>query len=144
MHKISTDHTSEEAVSGVVAGLIDCDERVTWRAKHFGVRQYLTAVITEMRSPSFFADEMEKGAFKRFRHEHHFTHDNGITHMQDIFDYTSPLGLLGRFADWLFLKRYMTTLLTRRNKTIKGFAESERWKEVLFVEKKVTPSESNS
>jgi len=44
--------------------------------------------------------------------------------MKDIFVYTAPLGLLGVFADVLFLKRYMARLLVERNATLKRFAEA--------------------
>jgi hypothetical protein len=47
------------------------------------------------------------------------------------FDYTAPLGPIRRIADKIFLKKYMTELIKKRNQTIKEFAESERWKIVL-------------
>lgn len=131
LHKISTAHTDEEAIAGVTSGLIGPDEEVTWRARHFGVAQKLTSRITEYNSPDFFVDEMVKGAFKRFRHEHHFKTDDNATIMTDVFDYNSPLGLLGKLADSLFLKNYITELLRKRNLTIKEFAESDKWKEIL-------------
>lgn len=51
--------------------------------------------------------------------------------MTDRFDYKSPLGFLGRLADLLFLEKYMTRLLIKRNKTIKELAESEKGKLVF-------------
>ena len=51
--------------------------------------------------------------------------------MIDIFDYESPLGILGKIADRLFLEKYMKVLLEKRNDIIKEFAESEKWKKVL-------------
>ena len=35
-----------------------------------------------------------------------------------------PLGPLGMLADWLFLRRYLTTLLLERNAYLKREAES--------------------
>jgi len=131
LHKISTQQTNEEAIAGVTSGLIKKNEWVTWRAKHFGITQELTAKITEFKSPEFFVDEMEKGIFSRFRHEHIFQENGNQTLMIDIFNYKSPLGILGRIADYLFLERYMKSFLEKRNITIKEFAESNRWKEVL-------------
>lgn len=132
LHKISTAHTNEEAIAGKTSGLISLHETVTWRAKHFGVWQKLTSKITGFESPNYFADEMIEGAFKRFKHEHFFTVKDDSTVMKDIFDYDSPLGFLGKFADVLFLKRYMIELLEKRNETIKDFAESNRWQEVIY------------
>lgn len=74
---------------------------------------------------------MVKGAFKDFKHEHHFTDCKEGTLMTDIFIYKSPYGILGRIADKLFLKNYMTKLLIKRNSVVKDFAESDKWKEVI-------------
>ena len=108
LHKISTEHTNEEAVAGKTSGLIGLNESVTWKAKHFGIYQRLTSKVTEFDRPNYFVDELVNGAFKNFRHEHHFTDLNDGTLMKDFFDYKSPLGILGKLADNLFLKTYMT------------------------------------
>ncbi|MEM6722758.1 MAG: SRPBCC family protein [Bacteroidota bacterium] len=131
LHKISTEHTKEEAIAGVTSGLIGANESVTWRAKHFGVYQTLSSRITAFDRPHFFLDEQAKGIFKRFKHEHRFHVMEEGTQMLDIFDYESPLGILGKIADWLFLERYMTKLLMTRNATIKEFAETDNWQLVL-------------
>ncbi|RTY89125.1 MULTISPECIES: SRPBCC family protein [unclassified Flavobacterium] len=93
--------------------------------------QLLTSKITAFESPDYFADEMVSGAFKSFRHEHHFADFNNGTLMTDYFDYQSPFGFFGKLADALFLKKYMRNLLEKRNATIKDFAESEKWKTVI-------------
>ena len=131
LHKISTQHTNEEAIAGRTSGLINFGESVTWRAKHFGVYQTLTSKITAFENPNFFVDEMQSGIFKSFRHQHLFSEEQNATVMTDIFEYQSPFGILGKLADKLFLKMYMTQLLEKRNQTIKVFAESNRWEEVL-------------
>ncbi|WP_282161526.1 SRPBCC family protein [Ulvibacterium marinum] len=131
LHKISTEHTNETAISGKTSGLLGEGEWVTWRARHFGVYQSLTSKITEFIRPDFFSDEMVRGAFKSFRHEHHFNDFNGGTLMIDYFDYKAPFGFLGNLVDELFLKNYMKGLLEKRNQTIKEFAESKRWKEII-------------
>jgi ligand-binding SRPBCC domain-containing protein len=123
IHMASTAHTGERAIAGRTKGLIELGETVTWRAKHFGVWQNLTSKITEFDYPNYFVDEMVDGTFKSFRHEHKFEANENGTIMRDRFDYRSPLGLLGKLADWLFLKRYMTRLLEERNKVIKAEAE---------------------
>ncbi|AIY13981.1 SRPBCC family protein [Cellulophaga baltica] len=131
LHKISTGHTNETAIAGKTSGLIEMDEWVTWNAKHFGMYHKLTSQITEFERPTLFVDEMVQGAFKGFRHEHHFEDLNGGTLMTDYFDYESPFGILGTLADKLFLKKYMTDLLTTRNHSIKDFAETAKWKKIV-------------
>lgn len=93
MHKISTEQTNEKVIAGKTSGLIGMSESVTWRAKHLGIYQNLTSKITEFDRPNYFADEMQKGVFKEFKHEHHFSELNGGTLMIDIFVYKSPLGI---------------------------------------------------
>ena len=124
LHIESTAHTNEKAVAGRTSGLIGLDEEVTWEATHFGVRQCLTARIVAFDRPHHFRDSMVSGAFQRFDHDHYFEPDGAHTVMRDVFDYTSPFGVLGNLADWLFLQRYMQRLLVIRNQLIKTVAES--------------------
>lgn len=144
LHKISTEHTNEEAIAGKMTGLIGLNESVTWRAKHFGIYQLLTSKITEFKKPNYFVDEMQKGAFKGFKHEHLFAQQNGKTLMTDIFEYQSPFGVFGKVADYLFLEKYMTALLNKRNQIIKEFAESEKWRQVISSEDKTNANTSNT
>lgn len=78
---------------------------------------------------------MVESAFRRFKHEHHFQESGyGITLMRDVFDYTSPFGIWGMLADKLFLKKYMTGLLSKRNSVIKHYAESGKWERLQKVD----------
>ncbi len=131
LHKISTQKTNEEAIAGVTTGLINLNESVTWRAKHFGLYQKLTSRITTFDRPNSFTDEMVKGAFKSFKHQHLFKETEDGIEMTDIFDYQSPFGIFGKLADSLFLESYMRNLLEERNQIIKEFAETDKWKFVL-------------
>ncbi|WPP50690.1 SRPBCC family protein [Catalinimonas niigatensis] len=131
LHKISTKQTGEEAIEGVTSGLISLNETVTWRAKHFGVWQKLITKITEYQRPIFFADEMVKGAFKAFRHEHHFEEIGEETLMIDYFEFQSPFGIVGKLVNRIVLIEYMTNMLEIRNQVIKEAAESDKWKELL-------------
>ena len=102
-------------------------EEVTWSAKHFGVRQLLTSRITAFDRPRSFRDSLVRGAFARFDHDHIFEPTPAGTRMIDVFDYTAPLGLLGRLAEALFLDRYMRRLLVERGAGVKRVAESGDW-----------------
>lgn len=124
VHELSQSSNNERAVAGRTSGLIEADESVTWEAVHFGIRQRLTSKVVEMTRPTYFRDSMVSGAFKRFDHDHLFEiTESGSTRMTDVFDYTSPLGFLGRLADATFLRKYMVKLLEERNSEIKRIAE---------------------
>jgi ligand-binding SRPBCC domain-containing protein len=123
LHVVSTKQTGERAIGGRTSGLIELGETVTWRARHFGLWQTLTSKIVELDFPNSFTDVMVHGAFKSFRHEHHFRAIQDRTTMTDIFVFESPFGMLGRMVNALFLERYMTKLLVERNRVIKETAE---------------------
>ena len=130
LHKKSLAHTGEEAVAGTVSGLIQAGETVTWKAKHLGKKRVLRIKITDMKPPLSFTDEMVDGDFKSMKHEHHFKQVANGTFMIDFFVFESPWGL-GQLVNRLYLTRYMYKLLEHRNKTIKEYAESDKWKFVL-------------
>jgi len=123
-HQDSTEGTEERAVAGVTKGLIGMDDEVTWEAKHFRVRQRLTVRVTAFDRPNRFQDIMVSGAFKRMIHDHEFAEHPTGTLMRDRFEFTSPLGLLGRIANWFFLTSYMRRFIVRRNEVLKRLAES--------------------
>lgn len=131
LHKLSTKKTNEEAVGGKTSGLIELGETVTWRAKHFNVYQKLTVEITEYDRPNMFRDVMLKGAFKSMKHLHKFEKEGNNTKMIDVFEFESPFGIIGRLANSLFLKNYMTNFLIERNKELKTYAESEEWRKII-------------
>lgn len=131
LHERTMSKHNEKAIAGKTKGLIEAGETVTWEATHFGVRQKLTSKITSYNRPKHFRDSMVSGAFKSFDHDHFFTENEKVTTMKDVFNYESPLGLLGVIANKLFLKKYMNKLLTNRNELIKKTAESGDWRKYL-------------
>jgi ligand-binding SRPBCC domain-containing protein len=124
LHLDTMKHTGEIAIAGVTSGLIGLNETVTWKARHFGVVMTLKSKITECSHPEIFADEMVAGPFKMMKHRHVFEQKEDYTLMTDEFMYQSPLGILGKVADALFLKKYMQNLIEHRNQVIKQKAES--------------------
>lgn len=123
-HKKSMEQSKERAIAGKTSGLIELGESVTWEATHFGIKQQLTSKITEFNSPTYFVDEQFSGAFKAFKHEHIFNViSTDETDMIDVFQFKSPFGILGKLANWLFLKNYMTKLLRNRSLILKHEAE---------------------
>lgn len=123
LHVQSLAHTGEVAVAGRTSGLIGMGEEVTWRGRHFGVRQHFTSKITAFDAPRHFQDSMQRGAFRLFVHDHFFSGSGDGTLMVDVLLFAAPLGLLGRIAEKLVLRRYLARLLTSRAAVIKAAAE---------------------
>jgi len=126
LHMRSLAHTGEQAVGGRTSGLIELGEEVTWRGRHFGVTQHFTSKITGFDRPRWFQDAMQRGAFKSFVHDHFFHERDEQTLMVDSLMFAAPLGVLGRIAERLVLRSYMTKLLRDRALVIKEYAESHQ------------------
>lgn len=124
LHIVSTKRTKEEAVAGIKTGMIGLREQVTWEANHFYIRQQLTTRVTGFKRPTYFRDEQVEGIFNMLCHDHCFRVNGTGTEMIDEFEFVSPIGILGRIADLIVLKRYLKKFLLLRNKVIKEYAES--------------------
>ncbi len=135
LHVISTSKTNEKAIAGRLTGLAQQGDVITWQATHFGINQELTVRIEKLDRPIYFKDVMVKGAYKSFSHEHFFEEKDGQTIMTDVFQFESPLGILGKMANRIFLTVYMKKFLAQRNELIKEYAESELWRKVMQIKK---------
>jgi ligand-binding SRPBCC domain-containing protein len=124
LHAESIPGTDERAVAGKLSGLIGADEEVTWRGRHFGVTQHFTSRIMVFDPPRHFRDQMQRGAFSSFVHDHFFSVEGGRTLMVDALTFTAPLGILGRIAERLVLRRYLERLLRHRGLVIKAACET--------------------
>lgn len=133
LHKASMTHHKEVIIDGIRNGLMQKGDTVTWKAFHLGKKRTLKVKLTEAEPPGFFADEMTEGDFKKMRHEHAFTPVETGTLMTDRFLFESPFGRIGQFANFFFLKNYMTRLLKERNSVIKKIAESNQAKQYLYT-----------
>lgn len=126
IHQQTASKTKEVAIAGVTSGLINKNETVTWKGKHFGV--YLThqSSIPEMIFPTYFVDEQLKGQFKNFKHQHFFEQKENYVEVKDFLEYETPFGIFGQLFDKLFLKKHLTNFIIHRNAILKDLAEKQQ------------------
>lgn len=126
IHQQSASKTKEVAIAGITSGLINKNETVTWKGKHFGV--YLThqSLISEMEFPTYFVDEQLKGQFKSFKHQHFFEQKENYVEVTDILEYETPYGIFGQLFDKLLLKKHLTNFILHRNAVLKNLAEKQQ------------------
>lgn len=77
--------------------------------------------VTEIKyvhDEQFFVDEQRTGPYKMWHHEHHFKAVDGGVEMTDIVSYELPLGFLGRFAHWLFVRKQLEGIFDYRFKKV--------------------------
>lgn len=109
---------AHSAVAGVTAGPMQLGDEVTWRAPHFGIAWRMTSKIVVYDRPHRFVDEMQRGPFARWRHEHRFLPIPLGTRMIDDIVFASPLGPVGWLVDRVALQRFMVHLLTEHNAAV--------------------------
>jgi len=123
VHMQSMGYTKEKAIAGRISGCIELGETVTWEGKHFGLKIQHESIITAMKPPTYFVDEMKKGHFKWLKHEHIFKEKDGYTIMIDQFCYQTPYGFFGNLFDKIALKKHLIKVLEKRSIQIKILAE---------------------
>ncbi|MDB5233700.1 MAG: hypothetical protein JWR44_693 [Hymenobacter sp.] len=125
-HLDSTRQTGERVLNGPDSGQLQLGDVVTWEARHFGLLQRLTVQITAANPPHYFRDELVRGAFRTLRHDHYFEAIPGGTRMRDVFDFSSPGGIIGRWFERVFLTRYLEKFLRLRNEILKQQLERKQ------------------
>lgn len=119
VHLESMAASNERVVAGPSTGLISAGQEVTWEGRHFGVLWRMTSRITEFEPPRRFVDEMVRGPFASFRHEHLFEDCRGCTRMIDIVEFRTRLRAVGDLPAGMYLRR----LLADRSAAIRVKAE---------------------
>jgi ligand-binding SRPBCC domain-containing protein len=123
-HTAALVHTAERTVApGRVNGLLAAGDLVCFRARHFGLPFALDARVVDVDAPHGFSDEQVRGPFRALRHDHVFVETGAGTLVTDRIEWESPLGLLGRLADEVAVRRQLLGILTARNAHLKRRAE---------------------
>lgn len=130
IHQYSASKTNEKAIEGRTSGLINKEETVTWKGKHFGIYLKHQSIISEMDFPTYFVDEQLKGHFKNFKHQHFFIKKENLTIMTDILEYETPFGFFGKLFNRLLLKNHLTKFIQNRNKIIKQITEKDSYAKI--------------
>ena len=142
-HAESSAFTGERIVEpGRTSGLLELGDLLTFEGRHLGLRQRVTVRITEMDPPRRYVDECVRGVLRELHHVHEFLEDGaphprfadplpaggerGVagTIMRDTITWRSPLGILGRAADALFVAPHMRWFVTEKQGRLKRMAEA--------------------
>ena len=90
------------------------DLRLTWLGLPLRWRTY----IREYDPPFRFLDVQVRGPYARWEHRHLFLSEENGTTIEDRIVYRLPLGILGRFAHTLLVKRQLESTWSYRRKKI--------------------------
>lgn len=86
----------------------------------FGIKTHWVTEITNVREEQFFVDEQRVGPYALWHHQHHLKEtENGVL-MTDIVSYKPPMGILGCWANSLFISRKLNQIFDYREKVLDG------------------------
>ncbi|WP_343689457.1 SRPBCC family protein [Chitinophaga sp.] len=77
--------------------------------------------ITHVKEGEYFVDEQREGPYGLWHHQHHFEAVEGGVKMTDIVHYSLPLGILGRLAHALFVRRQLEGIFAYRKQRVQEF-----------------------
>ena len=108
--KILTDISEDKMYSGQIINYI-----VT---PLLNIPMRWTAEIKHVEEGVYFVDEQRFGPYALWHHKHFFKAVDGGVELMDIVDYALPLGPLGRFAHWLFVRRQLESIFRYRSQKL--------------------------
>jgi len=79
-----------------------------------GIPLFWMTEITHVQEGAYFVDEQRVGPYALWHHQHHFKTIPGGVEMTDLVHYRLPLGILGRFAHFLFVGRQLKQIFDYR------------------------------
>lgn len=77
--------------------------------------------ITHVQRPNYFVDEQRYGPYAMWHHQHHFIEVPGGVEMTDEVNYGIPFGILGNFANWLFVEQRVNAIFEHRFEVLKSY-----------------------
>ncbi|HZT33987.1 MAG TPA: SRPBCC family protein [Bryobacteraceae bacterium] len=87
---------------------------ITYRISWLRIPIRWRTVITEYEPPFYFVDEQAEGPYRLWRHHHELWPIEEGTVIRDRVEYALPLGLLGRLAHFLLVRRQLDGIFAYR------------------------------
>ena len=91
---------------------------IDYNIKVMGIRVNWRTLITSYNPPTQFVDEQTKGPYLLWIHTHTFMIKDEGVEIHDCIEYSIPLGLLGRFVHFLWIKRKLDQIFDFRRRKI--------------------------
>ncbi len=112
--------------------ITDCDFKPVYQGQiiQYTVRPLLNiplkwvTEITHVVNEDYFVDEQRFGPYSLWHHKHFLREIDGGIEMEDIIHYKIPLGFIGEFLNFLFIKNQLKEIFEyRKNKLIEIFGK---------------------
>lgn len=83
-----------------------------------GIKTTWVTEITHIKDKQYFVDEQRVGPYKIWHHQHFLESTPNGTLMKDIVSYQPPLGILGKIANQLIIKKKLEEIFNYRTKAL--------------------------
>jgi len=130
-HKLSIHPVKEESVAGCTSGLIGPNQHALMQSKLWGIRFSTELKITKFNPPFFLSYEIADSNFHSAAHDYYFYDISEETVMVNHFYYKPKWGFIGELINILFLEKYITRIISKRNDLLREYAETEKWRKIL-------------
>lgn len=84
----------------------------------WGIPMRWLTEITHVQAPHYFVDEQRFGPYALWHHQHWFEEVEGGVKMTDLVHYALPMGVLGRLAHALFVRKRLEQIFDYRFRTL--------------------------
>lgn len=91
---------------------------IDYRIRIRGVPQRWRTLISYYDPPYCFVDEQLHGPYAKWVHRHTFARVEGGTCIKDEVEYALPLGVMGRFVHWAFVRRELESIFAFRKSCV--------------------------
>jgi hypothetical protein len=99
-----------EAPAEICAGAL-----IRYTLRLHGIPVHWKTEITDWNPPYSFVDLQIAGPYTLWRHAHIFVEERGGTAIEDEVEYALPLGLIGKAAHWMLVRRDLKIIFDYRS-----------------------------
>jgi hypothetical protein len=120
-------------LEGATEGVIGLQDKMNFSLRFMGRQRVLISRIESMDRPREITSSLVKGrgSFVSLSHRQYFRPiQNGML-LIDMLEYELVYGSAGRLADKLLVKKFLKKYLESKNRLIKLYAESDKWKVII-------------
>lgn len=100
---------------------------IDYTIRILGFPVHWRTLITSYNPPHGFVDEQIKGPYVIWHHRHRFKDINGGTMIQDTIRYAIPLGIIGRFLNFIWIQKDLKDIFAYRKIIISNKFEKHNY-----------------
>ena len=129
-HQVLSQELKQDKLPEHAGTPIHLGDNWQWSGRCAGFAYKYATRIEALRPASFFREVLERGYFRAFEHDHHFTFHNNGTRMRDEIRFVIQPGL-GSGLIVPLLRRSLVAAIAHRGHILKAAAESNDWRRFL-------------